>query len=1518
MTLSLRLFGTFGATQDGEPLTGFRSNKVRALLAFLAVEAGRNHSRDALSTLLWGEQTESSARASLRSALYNLRRVLSPWADDAGDVPFLEIGRHTVTFHADHPLCTVDVAEFEHLVVAYESHLHQDLVHCSACLPRLARIVELYRGDFLAGLPLPDTPVFGEWQLNQQEKYHVHVVRALDALTAQQSALGHYEQAAHYARRHIELVPWQESAYRWLMLSLAMSGQRSAALVQYETCCRLLQQELSAEPDTQTTVLYRRIRDGAVGWEAELDGEPENPYKGLLPFREEDAQDFFGREKLVGRLLDRLSEKPGEEEWLSCFLVVVGPSGSGKSSLVRAGLIPALRRSAQWNHDGWTIATMFPGPHPVARLQAVLNAVLPPSRDRPGRGIMAAGYEGPSQPQADRRSNGARVLMVVDQAEELFTLTRDEDVRMRFMSDLQSAVQLQGCRVHVVMTLRADYYAYPLRSPVWARVFTERTEYTLPLSPEELRRAIEAPASRVGVRLQPDLLSTLLVDVGREPGALPLLQYVLTELFERREGRVMTLAAYQSLGGLTGALVGRVNELYSGLRDLEQVASRQLFMRLVRWSEEATTARRRVPCDEVFSLAERPWRRGAFSAKAQRQALETVMELFGRHRLLTLDQDPITGAATVEVAHEALITSWDRLRGWIRSGREDLRMGQRFRDLVQAWEQSGRHSSFLLRGRQLEQFEAWAATTNLVSTSLEVGYLESSMAEREARGAEEAARRDRELTLEERAHQRLRTLRILQVSAVVVALVLSLLVAYQQRIARRNAAVASSLNLATSARLALADDDTDLALALAVEANSIPDPPLQAQTVLADAVYAPGTRRILVGHNGPVEDFAVAPTMAAAADGAGHLALSASADETLILWDLEGGQMLRRLTGHTDAVNAVAFLPEGHQALSGSEDGTLILWDVATGAALRRFDGHAGGVRDVAVSADGRTAISGAADQMLILWNVETGDIIRRIRGHEDAILSVAISPDGSAALSGSADGSLILWDLETGEIRHQMSRPDGAVQGSPQAVGHSGSVRAVAFLPQPLDTAGGAGALSVSEDAHAILWDLDTGQLIRSFDVGTGVVSLSVGPDGRSALLGTIDGRLILLDLDTGDHSVQYRGHTGPVLAVNFVTSSPFEVDARSALSGSADGTLRSWDLWNGGEMRSLTYLGSTDMGATDVAISPDGKLLLTALSTGEISLRDYATGSEVRRLSGHTAPASGGVHFLPGTMGRPGLCVVSGAGGASGEAQDNTVRLWDAETGQELLRFVGHTDKVLDTDVSADGRFVASAASDGTLRLWDTRSGEGKILLDVFPQAVQSVAFSPDAESLVVGLADGQSSNPDHSLRLLDREMGREILRLTGHTAAVTDVAFSPDGTKILSGSSDTNIILWDANSGTAIGSLSTHATGVTAVAFHPGGRLAASGAVDGSILIWDLPRGMVQRHYIGANKPVLAMTFVPGGHSLLVATVNDAVHEWRVEANHDGLLDWLAANREYPGLTCRQREMYSVEPLCEAGAR
>lgn len=1507
--LKIRLLGPPQFVLDGEPITGFESDKVRALLAYLAVEANRPHRREALAALLWPESSTQAAKDNLRQALSNLRAAIGDRAategggatgsrtatgDQDAATPFLLISRQTMQFdpHSDHWL---DVSAFDELARGSRAgapgldRLRQ---------ARLERAVKAYRGEFLEGFTLGNSIAFEEWALFARERLHRLALDVLYHLTDAFLERGKYAPAQVYAQRQVELEPWREEAHRQLMRVLALGGQRSAALAQYETCRRIMVEKLGVEPAEETTALYGQILDGALFAQSSVSATPSPPafpvppppcpYRGLFAFREQDAPFFFGRQAFTRRLIETVRRQP--------LVAVVGPSGSGKSSVAFAGLLPHLRREEQW-----AIADCRPGGQPFHALAVALAPLLGPQSSETERLAeiekLAQALEGEDLSLGDiverilavqQRHGVSHLLLVVDQFEELYTLCLEEEICRRFVDELLAATDTAfvDSPLHVILTLRADFMGRALTHRPFADGLQNAIMILGPMSRQELSEAIENPAKLQGVAFEAGLMTRILDDVAGEPGNLPLLQFALASLWERQAGGQLTHAAYEAVGRVEGALTAHAERVYANLSPAEQEGVRRILVQMVRPGEGTEDTRRVATRAE---LGKNDW---------------TLAQRLADARLAVTDRDESTGQEMVEVVHEALIRGWDRLRAWMNADRAFRAWQERMRAALRQWQASDEDAGALLRGLLLVEAENWMAERGADLGAAGRAFIQASLDAREARRAQDAARLAREAELERRDRKRLRALVVVLAVATVVALGLTLFAFHQREVAKREAAISQSLNLSTSAQVALAEGNTDLALALALAANQIDVAPPQAQLMLAEAAYAPGTRRRFVGHTAPVEDVAILPGCGNSLS-AGCLALSASADATLILWDLETGRALRRFEGHTDVVHDVALLPAGDRAISASADGTLILWDLETGERLRTFTGHEDAVWSVAISPDGRTALSGAADGSLLLWNLEIGEPLYRLAGHEGAVYSVAISPDGRQALSGSADRGVILWDLETGEVRHEMAGVADTVAGSQEAIGHYDSVWGVAFRPD------GRTALSVSQDEFAILWDLETGQLATRFDTNIGLFSLAMSRDGHTALLGTLDNRVLLLDLESGQLVLQLRGHTARVLAVALTPDCGNPLSAGYlALSGSATGALRLWNLYNGAEMRRIAYTDPLDPAAAAVAVSPDGRLGMTALWTGEISLWDYASGEEIHRLRGHTEMAFGGVLFFPDRR-----RAVSGAGDIFAASSDNSVRVWDVESGEELLRLEGHTDKVWDIDVSADGRFVASGSHDGSLRLWNLDSGESRVLLDVYPQAVRSVAFGPDGRFLVAGLAKGQSSNPDYSLRLLEVETGREVRRLAGHQELVGDVAFSPDGKLILSGSNEI-AILWDAASGVEVHRLIGHAASVVAIAFSPDGRLAVSGAVDSSLLLWDVDAGVALRRYVGFTKPIVGVAFVPDGHSFFVAADDGAVHEYHVDTTQDDLLAWIAANRYVPELTCQQRARYRIEPLYEEG--
>ena len=423
-----------------------------------------------------------------------------------------------------------------------------------------------------------------------------------------------------------------------------------------------------------------------------------NPFKGLHAFSEADVATFFGRDRLISDIVRRLSEG-------NSLVALIGASGSGKSSAVRAGLIPTMRKGAVGDADQWLFAQMVPGARPFTELEAaLLRSTLdaPDSLaellDHPEEGLLRAGLR--LMPEGS-----GRLLLVIDQFEELFTLVDSEAERSRFIRNLEVALADPHGRIVVVLALRADFYDRPLAYGKFASMLGDSVINVVPLTPDELEAAAEGPAAIAGVQLETALLHRLLSDVAGQSGGLPLFQYALTELFDRRSDALLTARAYEDMGGVRGAITRRAEELYLDLDATEQAACKQLFLRLVTIAEAGAWSRRRVAASEIVTIAE------------DTVDLQSVLDQFGAFRLLTFDRDFATGSPTVEVAHEALLYEWERLNDWIDEGRDDVVRHARFLTALGEWQAAEKKPDYLLSGQRLIDYETWATAARCSSAA---------------------------------------------------------------------------------------------------------------------------------------------------------------------------------------------------------------------------------------------------------------------------------------------------------------------------------------------------------------------------------------------------------------------------------------------------------------------------------------------------------------------------------------------------------------------------------------------------------------------------------------------------------------------------------------------------------------------------------------------------------------------------------------------------------------------------------
>jgi WD40 repeat protein len=1268
----------------------------------------------------------------------------------------------------------------------------------------------------------------------------------------------------------------------------------------------------------------------------------ENPYKGLRAFGEADAADFFGREALTQRLLERMAEEsivrgplsvaedhrprttdngPGAT---SRFLAVVGPSGSGKSSVVRAGLIPGLRRGALPGSERWFVVELLPGAHPLEELEAALLrvAVNPPASlleqlAADERGLIRA------VKRVLPEDSEIELALIIDQFEELFTLVEDEAARAHILDSLVAAMSDPRSRLRVVATLRADFYDRPLGYSGFGELMRERTEVVLPLTVAELRRAIASPAERAGLALEPGLVTAIVKDVGEQPGALPLLQYALTELFERRDGRVLTLAAYQASGGVLGALARRADELYARLDGDGQEAARQLFLRLVTLGEGVEDTRRRVRLSEI-----RDWRleTDRQPPNPQSPAIEKVLELYGCYRLLTFDRDPITREPTVEVAHEALIRSWGRLREWLDASREDLRVQRRLMVAAAEWTNAGQDASFLATGARLIQFESLAEVGNLALNAEEITYIEASVAERDRQERAEQERQQRELAqaqalaeeqrrraeIEQRradeqsqAAARLRHRALYLASALMMALVAAVAAGFFANnnaiLADNNAAIASTAQAeaqlrATQQSIAQVNFTRAEAQRLAAEANTLLKSQASSELIALLALrsmnlqYSPQgdaalmgaatldyPAQIFIGHEEYVNAVAVSPD--------GKYVLTGGFDHTARLWDIQTGQAIRQFN-HDNQVRLVAFSPDSRYALTGDEhkrdSGLRVrLWNLQTGEEVREFVPPAPIYTSI-FSTDGKYLLMGCIDATVRIWDWRTGQAVRTLSlPAEQAEVVWAITGDGRYAMTRSLNGyTMRLWSL--GEAIQQV-----------REFTYSSSVADTPSNPYSF-SADGKFVLIGDMDGTTHLWDAMAGKEVRTFGSNGSVYSVAFSPDGNQVLIGSQDKTARVWDRQTGEEL--YR-----LPQIDDVWSLAFSPDGNSVVLGGLAGLVR---LWNVPPRPELAIFNRHAGPAIAIAFSPDGNYLATGGIGvgGGLQLWDTATGQLQRVFIGDEL-LQWGVRFSP-----DGRYLLSG--NLSGVA-----RLWDVAAGEEVRQFVHSSSmNIYDVAFSPDGKHILIGGPDpgrpiATAQVWDAQTGEVLLRL-IFPardDAIFRVAFSPDGQTMLT------AHGIPPALKLWEAGTGKEIRQFTGHTGWVTGAAFSPDGAYIATASFDKTARLLDAKTGQEIRQFIGHTDGLWAVAFAPDGKTIATASTDGTARLWDVQTGRELRRFVGHTAGVENVTFSPDGRYIATASDDGTARLWDVD--YHTTMQYLCS-RLLRDFTDEERAQYNIPdkaPTC-----
>jgi DNA-binding SARP family transcriptional activator/WD40 repeat protein len=1158
-----------------------------------------------------------------------------------------------------------------------------------------------------------------------------------------------------------------------------------------------------------------------------------NPYKGLRAFTEADAIDFHGRDALVDEVLRTMADHR--------LVAVVGPSGSGKSSVVRAGVIPALRSGGLRGSGGWLFTDMFPGSHPFEELAGALRRVA--VEDPPDLiDDLVADERGLLRVCKQILPVGTNdLVLVIDQFEEVFSQVGSEETRRLFLDTLAVVAADSRSRVRVLVTIRADFFDRPLHYPRFAEAVKASLVTVGPPSRDGLAQAVAAPARRVGVDLEPGLVNLIVRDVEDQPGGLPLLQYALTELYASRRGDVLTIDAYTATGGVQAALGRRAEEVYAALPPTGRAAAEQVFLRLVTVDENGAAGRRRVLQTELKGLGIDP------------RVLDQVLHQFGAFRLLSFDHHPVTRGPTVEVAHEALLSEWERLAEWVEERRDDLATRRRIDAAAQEWVDAGRDPGFLLSGGRLVQAESWIADRSVSASPDETEYVAASVARRDE---EHAGRRRR---------------RRLVFAAVAIGLTalgtLGGLAVVQRRQEARDQALAAVYELANEA-MTVVEDDPELAvllgLASAEQAVAVDgEPPVETIASLNFAVQASRLERRFDGGHRNLE-LSPDGSMLATDMPADH---PASTDETRI-WDIETGALVRSLHGPGE-VSALSWGPDGHLAVAYEASDRLdtpsvLVWDPVTGEEVTRLSAEPAGLHSVyraAWSPDGSLVAATApldapepngdldpaawdeAGGALVVWDIDRSQVVfSETRG---AFSDVAFLEDGTLMVARPDVEMVVFLDAATGTERWRIPMPG--------------------YEPWRIAVDHDTGTLVVANPAGVVAaWSIDDGfqQWVTTPDVPglAEVPGLAVLPPAPAYPLGLVaisgnEGRLRLLDLSDGTDRLELAGHRSWVFDLAF--------DAEGRLhSVGTDGTTRTWDTTADGPP-GVAY-PVQHQGTFHIDVSPDGDRIAVQSDTGNFDVIDLDTG-EAQSLAGQALHISGGAAVSPdweyvailqaGTIERgwvrdletlEPVARLPDCTSPKAFSPDSRLLVLASACDGTPARVIDWSDGETVLDLGEDwfneaafnpggaaeaGRYVVTVIGDvgeeGVV-MYDLATGE-QVMGPVFPLTV-SITFDPEGRYLAGGEIDGGAWVLDLAA-LLDGATPEDALVFdaTAHPEIVWRLRMNADG--VLATSSVRSIRLWDVFAGRMIAEPYVNATLPPVSAFNAAGDLllyADGGAV------------------------------------------------------------------------------------------
>lgn len=1377
--LKIRILGPVSVEVDDRPVT-LGGHKQRAVLASLVARPRRPVPVDVLIDDLWGEEPPRTARNSIQRFVSDIRRAL----DSAGER--LETINDGYRLRFDDG--EVDGYRLEALI-----RDARQVTDPSDKYEAYQEALGLWEGRPFEGV---DNPAI-EAERIRLEELHASVE---EGWAQSLIDLGRHTEAVPELERMVSEAPLREQRWSMLMLALYRSGRQADALRAFQKARATLVDELGIEPSAELVQLEDRIlsQDPALQPTSATDDGQEvpdharSPYKGLEAFTPSDEAVFFGREELTERILHRLSQ-PG-------LTALVGASGSGKSSVVLAGVIPAIGSDAYPGSSDWPTIVMHPGTHPIEELENAVRVSL-------GSGRNSSNELEPRQIERtleEAAVNGDGLLLVVDQLEELFMLSSETEQR-QFMDTLVSLTR----SARVVVTLRADFYDKPLVHREFAHLLADGMETVVPLSPAELERAVTQPAAAAGVEFDPALVAEIIDDVGDQPGALPLLQYALTEVFEKRAGNMITVEDYDMVGGVAGALTARAEEAWRSFSEEQRRTARSLLLRLVAVSDTGAVARRPMPLTHLDTMDDP-------------DVANAVVNTLVVNRLVSIDRGLQDSVPILEVAHESLLTEWTRLRTWVDQETENLRTHRRLESASAEWEAADRDPSFLLTGTRLERVDEWRAESDLALTRSEQEYVDASGQRRDEEKALEEERRERELELERRSVRRLRLLVGVMAAAIVVAGALTAFALIQQNRAEVRSAELSVRSLASTA-LSEFDSNPELSLLLAIEAAHISRDQLGEMTpIVEEALHralATPQPLLTVPEGGSALDYS--PD--------GELMAIGHADGSIDIVSTDTLETSVTIEGHDDSVETMMFSPDGSQLASASADGTTRLWDVETGLFLTSFQ-HDDAVTDIAWSEDGSLLLTGSVFSALV-WDVVAGEVVDVVNLATSGGIPAYVGWISDRVAVGASSGLLVLWDVDTGTT---LARPPlGLIDQGICALAVDPNGTMIHFG----DLGGGVQSVEVESPADQE-FELLPGD--RSVAHDGPVCALDTGPSGLWAHAG-VDGTVVVRVAD--GEEVRTVSHGGEVSTVAFDP----EGSTIASTGTSSGGLTRVWEV----EVRAVGELDAFEVGPGLFGVSVEGDLV--AASGTHQAL--------VRSLAGNDATLD-----TEEMQGASAVSIAAGGTIAIGASESGLVEVSHSDGSESELLDLGSLPVVLQFDEGADR--LLGADTEGNVALWDLASGSllaehdaiipgpfltpltavdardnSFVVVEDEPTAVvrsledgEEMARFPIEDTSFTSLAVGSGtlaiSSRTDEISLWDTATGQQTGSLP--TTDATSMAFVPDTNRLMTGGATGELIVWDAVDGTELFHLPGFPEAVLGMDVSLDGEIAVVGTSGGNVRV------------------------------------------------------------------------------------